>query len=289
MMVLAPGILYVVATPIGNLADMTDRARDILGQVDLIACEDTRQTGRLLTHFGIRGALRAYHDHNERDLAPVLIAALLRGESIALVSDAGTPLISDPGYQLVNRARDFGIPVVPVPGASALICALSASGLPSDRFLFLGFPSRSSARCRAWLDDLVLEPGTLIFYESGKRVLRFLEDLSEALGKDRKAVIARELTKHFETFLRGSVEELIDRLTADEEQRLGELVVLVEGRPRGDDVELERQEQQRVLSILLDELPLKQAAAIAARLTGGKRNQLYRLGLEMSQGQTPDA
>ncbi len=282
-MVSAPGILYVVATPIGNLGDMTDRARDILGRVDLIACEDTRQTRRLLTHFGIRALLRSYHDHNEKAVALDLVAALLRGESVALVSDAGTPLISDPGYQLVNRARESGIPVVPVPGPSALICALSASGLPSDRFVFLGFPPRGSSKCCDWLEGLASEPGTLIFYESGKRVLRFLADLAAVLGGDRKAVIARELTKHFETFLYGSVTDLSARLTADEEQCLGEIVVLVEGRG-ADDAETGRQEQQRVLSILLDELPLKQAATLAARITGGKRNQLYRLGLELSQG-----
>ena len=281
-MVSAPGVLYVVATPIGNLADMTDRARDVLRRVDLIACEDTRQTRRLLTHFGIRAVLRSYHDHNERDAAPELIAALMRGESVALVSNAGTPLISDPGYQLVNLAGASGVTVVPVPGASALVCALSASGLPSDRFLFLGFPPRNSSRCRGWLESQALEPGTLIFYESGKRVLRFLEDLSVVLGRDRKTVVARELTKLFETFLRGSVADLIATLAGDEEQRLGELVVLVEGK-RYDDAETVRQEQRRVLAILLDELPLKQAAALAARLTGGKRNQLYRLGLEMSR------
>jgi len=282
-MVSAPGILYVVATPIGNLADMTDRARDVLGKVDLIACEDTRRTRRLLTHFGIRALLRSYHDHNERDTAPELIATLLRGDSVALVSDAGTPLISDPGYQLVNQAAVSGIPVVPIPGASALVCALSASGLPSDRFLFLGFPPRNSSRCRGWLEGQAFEPGTMIFYESGKRVLRFLEDLSVVLGGGRKVVVVRELTKHFETFLRGSVADLIDRLTRDEEQRLGEFVVLVEGK-RSDDAGTVGLEQRRVLSILLEELPVKQAASLAARIAGGKRNQLYRLGLEMSQG-----
>lgn len=278
------GILYVVATPIGNLGDMTDRARKVLSEVDLIAAEDTRQTLRLLSHFGISAKLMAYHDYNEAGTAPRLLAELEEGRNIALVSDAGTPLISDPGFSLVAAARERGLTVVPVPGASAAICALSAAGLPSDRFLFVGFPPRTRSQRRSWLGELAGERGTLILYESGKRIVGTLRDLGETLGETRRLVLARELTKHFETFLTGSASALAQRLEHDAEQRLGELVVLVEGRVEDAD-ESARAEAERVLRILAETLPLARAVAIAARLTGAKKNALYRLGLDLALGQ----
>jgi 16S rRNA (cytidine1402-2'-O)-methyltransferase len=273
------GVLYVVATPLGNLGDITDRARQVLAQVDLVAAEDTRRTLRLLTHLGIKTRLWSYHDHNEAQMAERLLASLSHGEDIALVSDAGTPLISDPGLTLVRAAHQRGFHVVPVPGASAAICALSAAGLPCDRFLFLGFPPRTSAKRRDWLKDLISEPGTLVFYESGNRVQASLEDMGAVLGDARQAVVARELTKRFETFLDGTLGSLAKRLRDDAEQRRGELVLLVEG-CRGTERTGREREEERVLAILSKALPLKQAAALAARISGGKRNRLYRLGLE---------
>lgn len=276
------GILYVVATPIGNLGDISERARRILAEVDCIAAEDTRETKRLLAHLGISTPLLAYHEHNEHAAAERLLEALAEGRSIALVSDAGTPLISDPGYPLVSAARARGIRVVPVPGPSALICALSASGLPSDRFLFLGFPPRTETQRRAWFDAVKDEPGTLILYESPKRAAATLADLEAVLGDERRLVLARELTKRFETFLTGSPSGLRERLRNDPEQQLGELVMLIEGRREA--ASADSAEALRVLAILAEALPLAQAAALAARITGGRKNALYRLGLEQGLG-----
>lgn len=276
------GVLYVVATPIGNLGDLSERARKTLTDVDLIAAEDTRQTRHLLEHCAINTRLTAYHDHNEARAAAGLIETLESGRSVALVCDAGTPLISDPGYDLVAAARAKGLSVVPIPGANAAICALSAAGLPSDRFLFLGFPPRTSAARRAWTQTFAREPGTLVFYESGRRAAATLTDLAAVLGETRRAVVARELTKRFETFLFGTARELADRLETDAEQRLGELVILVEGwqDPGGAD----QAEQERVLRILAADLPLRQAAGLTARLTGGRKNDLYRMGLDLGLG-----
>jgi 16S rRNA (cytidine1402-2'-O)-methyltransferase len=277
------GVLYVVATPIGNLGDLSERARRVLAEVDAIAAEDTRETRRLLAYCGISAELIAYHDHNESELTPRLLDALELGRSLALVSDAGTPLISDPGYTLVAAARERGLSVVPIPGASAAICALSASGLPSDRFLFLGFPPRTQARRRAWIEAVAREPGTLVLYESAKRALETLRDLQAVLGDGRRLVIARELTKQFETFLLGPAGTLIARLESDAEQRLGEMVILVEGCPDSE-TDAAHNESIRVLRILGESMPLSQAAALAARLTGAKKNALYRLGLELGLG-----
>ncbi len=282
------GVLYVVATPIGNLGDITERALAVLRRVAVIAAEDTRNARRLLTHFGIQAELRSYHEHNEADSTQGLLGVLERGRDVALISDAGTPLISDPGFILVRAARVRGLQVVPVPGANAAICALSAAGLPSDRFLFLGFPPRTSAKCRDWLAGVAAEPGTLLFYESGKRAARTLGDLAAVLGGTRRAVVARELTKLFETFLCGTLEELAERVATDEEQRLGELVVLVEGADQAVDAARTR-EEERVLGILAAELPLKQAAGLAARLTGGSKNRLYQIGLDRAGGARTDA
>jgi len=280
------GTLYVVATPIGNLDDMSERARQVLARVDLIAAEDTRHARRLLTHFGIRVPLCSYHDHNEAQVAERLLALLAQGREVALVSDAGTPLISDPGFVLVRAAWQRGFKVVPIPGSNAAICALSASGLPCDRFLFLGFPPRTSDRRRAWLAGLSTEPGTLIFYESGSRVAASLADMGLVLGSDRRAVLARELTKRFETFLTAPLRLLAERVCEDPEQQLGELVILVEGSRNADGAAREA-EEDRVLAILSAELPLKQAAMLSARITGGKKNRIYRRALQRREA--PDA
>jgi 16S rRNA (cytidine1402-2'-O)-methyltransferase len=274
------GVLYVVATPIGNLADLSQRAVQVLSEVDLIAAEDTRRTRQLLTHYGIHTRLWSSHEHNETERVPRLIERLEAGEDLALVSDAGTPLISDPGYPLVRAARARGLRVVPIPGANAAICALSAAGLPSDRFLFLGFPPRVAARRREWMAGVAGEPGTLILYEAANRAEATLRELGEALGPGRRAVVARELTKRFETFLDGTLAALAGRIAADPEQQMGELVILVEGAGGRDNESPRYAEEERVLRILLAELPLRQAAALAARITGGQKNRLYQTALE---------
>ncbi len=276
----SPGVLYVVATPMGNLADISQRALDTLGRVSLIAAEDTRHTAVLLAHHGLRTPLTACHEHNETRLVPRLLERLVAGEDLALVSDAGTPLISDPGYPLVAAARAAGVRVVPIPGPNAAICALSAAGLPSDRFLFLGFPPRGHARRREHFAGLAGEPGTLIFYEAGNRVLETLADLAQTLGGERRAVVARELTKRFETFLAGTLAELSPRISGDADQQKGEFVLLVEGCRDQDAAAVEG---ERVLRILMGSLPLKQAAALAAEITGEKKNRLYALGLKGSE------
>lgn len=278
-MTLEPGTLYVVATPIGNLADMTERARQVLAEVDLIAAEDTRETLHLLGQFGIAAPrLVAYHDHNESSVVPRLLATLEAGQTVALVSDAGTPLLSDPGYRVVAAARERGLAVVPIPGACAAICALSAAGLPTDRFLFLGFPPRTSQQRQTWLAAVAEEPGTLIVYESAKRVLATLADIHAVLG-DRRVVLAREMTKRFETFLCGSAEALAARVALDPDQQRGELVMVVEGRALVGDAK--QAEATRTLKILADNLPLSQAVELTAQLTGMKKNLLYKLGLEL--------
>lgn len=278
------GILYVVATPIGNLGDLSPRAREVLSRVAAIAAEDTRTARQLLSHCGISAELIPYHEHNESTLTPRILSRLEGGEEIALISEAGTPLISDPGYVLVRAARARGIQVVPIPGPNAAICALSAAGLPSDRFVFLGFPPRTSAKRRVWFEGLLQEPGTLILYESPQRLLETLKDLRAVFGDARQVVIARELTKRFETFLSGSATELIHRLETDPDQRRGECVILIEGRSDpglGDD---QTAESLRILRILAESLPLSQAAALTARLTGVARARLYEIGLEQGLG-----
>lgn len=283
----------MVATPIGNLGDLSARAAAVLAGVDLIACEDTRHSRRLLDYLGIHAPLCAYHDHNEASAHPHLLARLDSGDSIALISDAGTPLISDPGYTLVREARARGLTVVPIPGPSALICALSAAGLPSDRFLFLGFAPRTRAPRRRWIEAVAQEPGTLILYDSGQRIQATLEDCADVLGGTRQAVVARELTKRFETFLSGSLDELGARIKAHSEQQLGEFVLLIAGASAAPDAQQAR-EQARVLDILRAELTTRQAAALTARITGGQRNELYRMALarqsqESDASQGPDA
>jgi len=274
------GTLYVVATPIGNLEDISARALRVLREVSLIAAEDTRHSSRLLAHFGIQTPLAACHEHNEREEGGRLIGRLQGGEDVALISDAGTPLISDPGYHLVRQARAAGVAVVPVPGACALIAALSAAGLPSDRFIFEGFlPAKAAARC-ARLEALKEEPRTLIFYEAPHRILESLGDFRDVLGGDRIAVLGRELTKTFETLKGLPLSELHAWVEADSNQQRGECVVLVEGwhAPLGESAV--SAEALRVLDLLLAEMPLKRAAAIAADITGVRKNLLYQAALE---------
>lgn len=270
--------LYIVPTPIGNLADITHRALDVLAKVDLIAAEDTRHTSRLLSHFAISTRTFALHDHNEQQKADVLIEKLRQGSSIALVSDAGTPLISDPGYHLVTRCRQAGVKVVPLPGACAVITALSASGLPSDRFSFEGFlPAKSKGR-QDTFRELIEDPRTLIFYESPHRILDSLADMQAVLGPERHVVLARELTKTFETIHGAPLGELIPWLGEDSNRIRGEMVLLVAGH-RVDKDALPA-EALRTVKILVAELPLKKAAAMAAEIHGVKKNALYKWGLE---------
>ncbi|MCW3149869.1 16S rRNA (cytidine(1402)-2'-O)-methyltransferase [Stutzerimonas stutzeri] len=277
------GTLYVVATPIGNLEDLSARALRVLREVALIAAEDTRHSARLMAHFGISTPLMACHEHNERVEGGRFLERLQAGADVALISDAGTPLISDPGYHLVRQVRAAGIRVVPVPGACALIAALSASGLPSDRFIFEGFLPAKAAGRRARLELLREEPRTLIFYEAPHRILECLEDLEAVFGGERAAVLGRELTKTFETLKGLPLGELRAWVEADANQQRGECVLVVAGwqAPVGDG--LVGSEALRVLDLLLAELPLKRAAALAAEITGVRKNLLYQLALERKQ------
>jgi 16S rRNA (cytidine1402-2'-O)-methyltransferase len=275
------GVLYIVATPIGNLGDLSSRAIDVLRHVDHIAAEDTRHSAGLLRHFSITTPLFALHEHNEREKSAALIERLSGGESIALISDAGTPLISDPGYILVRDAQQAGLRVVPIPGPSALITALSASGLPTDRFCFEGFlPAKSGPR-RKLLEALRDEPRTLMFYESPHRILDCLADMSTIFGEEREAVLARELTKTFETVRHSTLGELQEWVTGDANQQKGEFVLLLHGAD-GTEQDDEREGRQ-VAEVLAEELPLKQAAALAARISGARKNALYQHLLQKKQ------
>lgn len=277
------GSLYVVATPIGNLDDISARALTILRSVALIAAEDTRHSARLMQHFGISTPLAACHEHNERDQGGRFLARLQAGDDVALISDAGTPLISDPGYHLVRQARAAGIAVVPVPGACALIAALSAAGLPSDRFIFEGFLPAKAAGRRARLEQVKEEPRTLIFYEAPHRILECLQDMQAVFGDERPALLARELTKTFETLKGMPLAELVAWVAADSNQQRGECVVLVAGWQPPEGEESVSAEAVRVLDLLLAEMPLKRAAALAAEITGMRKNVLYQVALARQQ------
>lgn len=272
------GALYVVATPIGNLGDFAPRAQAVLAGVDRIAAEDTRSSSVLLSHFGIRTPLVALHEHNEDRIAESLIREVAGGRSLALISDAGTPLISDPGYALVREARRVGVPVYAVPGPCAAIAALSVSGLATDRFLFLGFlPAKSAAR-RAKFASLANEPRTAIIYESAHRIGESLEDLVAALGGARRACLARELSKRFEESITLPAADLLAWQQADPNRARGEFVLVIEGVPEQDD----HREAERVLRLLLAELPASRAARLAAEITGTARKPLYALALTLA-------
>ena len=274
--------LYIVPTPIGNLGDITQRALAVLSSVDLIAAEDTRHTGLLLQHFAISAKMYPLHDHNEQQKAEHLLSKLQEGQSIALVSDAGTPLINDPGYHLVRRCREAGIRVVPLPGACAAIAALSAAGLPSDRFCYEGFlPAKTKSR-KDTLMALIEEPRTLIFYESTHRLLDSLQDMVEVWGPDRYVVLAREITKTWENIRGDAVGALLEWVKEDETRKRGEMVLVVEGHKV--DTEALPAEALRTLALLQKELPLKKAAALAAEIHGVKKNALYKYALDQQEG-----
>jgi 16S rRNA (cytidine1402-2'-O)-methyltransferase len=276
-----PGTIYVVATPIGNLGDMTARAREVLSAVSRIAAEDTRHTRQLLQQMGIDGDLTSLHEHNESEKSAALLERVAAGESLAIVSDAGTPLISDPGFPLIAAARQRGIAVVAVPGACAAIAALSIAGLPTDRFIFEGFlPAKSAAR-RSHLTSLAAEPRTLVFYEAPHRLRETLEDMAAVLGAGRAVTVSRELTKRFETSYSGSLQELLDQALQDENMSRGEIVIVVAGAdPQPNALAADA---QQLLRALLDELSPSQAARIAARITGAKRAELYEHAMRMGR------
>jgi 16S rRNA (cytidine1402-2'-O)-methyltransferase len=268
-----PGTLYVVATPIGNLGDLSQRAREVLAAVDAICAEDTRHTQPLLTAFGIDKPLIALHEHNEAEQAGKLVARLQTGQSLALVSDAGTPLVSDPGYRFVREVRAAGLSVSPVPGPCAAVAALSVAGLPSDRFCFEGFlPAKSSAR-RERLQALARETRTLVFYESSHRIEESLVDFIAVFGAGREAVVGRELTKLFETLLGDTLADVLEKVRTDENQRKGEFVLVVRGCE--DDAAAVLVEGKRLYAKLAEHMKPSQAAKLAAELSGAPRKALY--------------
>lgn len=274
----SPGTLYLVATPIGNLADITHRAVTVLGQVDMIAAEDTRHSQHLLSHLGIRSKLLAYHEHNEDKMTSKLLDDLAAGKSIALISDAGTPLISDPGYRLVSQAHDREMVVVPVPGVCAAITALSAAGLATDSFTFEGFPPAKQGARLHFLERLAAQHRTMVFYVSCHRIIETLKDMQAVFGGSRRVAFARELTKTFETIKRTELSDLVDWVEADENQRKGEIVLVVEGKI--DDGE-ESGQVDHYLTILLSELPVKQSVKLVVKMTGENKNDVYKRALAL--------
>lgn len=280
------GKLYVVATPIGNLEDMSFRAKSVLSQVNWIAAEDTRHSSGLLQHFNIHVPLIAYHDHNENIRVDALIQKLKSGESGALISDAGTPLISDPGYLLVSKALEANIPVIPIPGACAFVAALSVAGLPTDRFTFEGFlPAKSAARQKRF-KELAKLPYTLIFYEAPHRVQDFLEDALQVLGPKRLATIAREITKKFESIYHTTLENLLQQVKQETIPTKGEFIVMVSGFEQGaSDDEMIAAEQ--ILRALLPELSLKKAVEITVKLSNQPKNKIYDLAMSLKNVQSP--
>ena len=276
------GTLYVVATPIGNLGDITQRALQVLKEVDRVCAEDTRNSKQLLTHFGVQNRLVALHDHNEQSKLDQLTEWLLSGESLALISDAGTPLISDPGYHLVQHLQEKGIPVVPIPGASAIIAALSVAGLPTDRFVFEGFlPAKSGSR-KQKLAEKTKQVCTQVYYESSHRILACVNDLSEIIEPERKVVVARELTKLYEQTFCGNVNELQKWLESDANHQKGEFVLMIQGaRPTNDTSAIAL---ESLLVLLIKEVSVKQAAKLASQITGEPKNTCYKIALAIQGG-----
>jgi 16S rRNA (cytidine1402-2'-O)-methyltransferase len=277
------GKLYVVATPIGNLDDITHRAKEILSQVAVIAAEDTRHSQGLLNHLGISTSLISYHEHNERERTVQLIDKLKQGESIALISDAGTPLISDPGYWLVNQAHAEGITVIPIPGACAAIAALSASGLPTEKFLFEGFLSSKGQARRQRLTELAIFPYTMVLYEAPHRIRDLFDLALETFEPSRRFLIAREVTKRFESIILSDLQTMVNRIHNGEIPEKGEFIVVIEGKGQQTDVQSEEHEMERVLSVLLTEVPLKQAVQIAVKLTHLHKNALYDCAMRLKK------
>lgn len=273
------GTLYVVATPIGNLGDMVPRAVEILQSVKVIACEDTRHSKKLLDHFRIDTPLMAYHDHSDKKSSHKILGQLSAGNNIALISDAGTPLISDPGYRLVLAARQQGISVIPVPGACAAIAALSVAGLPTDRFRFIGFLPAKSTQRKKVLEELSAVPETMVFYEAPHRILETLKDSADVFGPEHSGFIARELSKTFETYLHGTLAELVEIVEADSNQQRGEIVLVLAGREESESTVTV--DGERVLRLLLAELPTAKAAALTAKITGGDKKQFYQMALAL--------
>jgi 16S rRNA (cytidine1402-2'-O)-methyltransferase len=273
------GTLYVVATPIGNLGDMVPRAVEILQTVKAIACEDTRHSKKLLDHFRIDTPLMAYHDHSDKKSSHKILTQLSAGNDIALISDAGTPLISDPGYRLVLAARQQGINVIPVPGACAAIAALSVAGLPTDRFRFVGFLPAKSTQRKKVLQELAAVPETVVFYEAPHRILDTLKDSVEVFGAEHSGFIARELSKTFETYLHGTLAELVSIVEADSNQQRGEIVLVLACREETESTVTV--DGERVLRLLLAELPTAKAAALTAKITGGDKKQFYQMALAL--------
>lgn len=279
-------MLYIVATPIGNLQDFSPRAVSVLSNVAVIAAEDTRHSGRLLEHLGVSKPMLALHDHNERDRAQSILEKLLDGSDVALISDAGTPLISDPGYVLVREARAEGIRVSPIPGPCALIAALSAAGLPTDRFLFVGFLPAKRAGRKNVLDELRKEVATLVFYESPHRILSTVADIAEVMGAQREVVLGREITKAFETFYSGEAADVLATLTEDPHGSRGEFVVMVRGVEKAEAGLMAGELYvDHLLGLLMAELPLKKVAKIASGVSGLSKNELYQRALELKDSE----
>ena len=276
------GVLYVIATPIGNLEDISLRARRVLQEVDLILAEDTRHSRILLDHLQIHTPMRSYHEHNERAVVADLLGELRHGRSLALISDAGTPLLCDPGFPLVSAAHEQGVRIVPVPGPAAVTTALSVSGMAADRFVFEGFLRGKAAARRERLKSLIRETRTMVFYEAPHRILQLLEEIQEIMGGRREVCVGRELTKKYETVYRGSCADVLGRIKDSPDQQLGEFVVILKG--YGDREEPGPSEAVRVLQILLTHgLPVKLAASITAAISGGKKNKLYRMALQLAE------
>lgn len=282
-MVTESGKLYVVATPIGNLADISFRALEVLKQVNLIAAEDTRHVKMLLQHYGIINKLVSLHQYNEDKVSYLLLEKLRAGESIALVSDAGTPLLSDPGMPLVKMVKDAGLVVVPIPGACALIAALSAAGLPVSQFSFEGFLPRTSSARKAFFNERLMSPKTWIFYESSHRILASLQDMAAIIPLDRQIVIARELTKLHETIVKTSLGNALDLVEKNDNMRKGEFVVIVDGACADKKEQIITAEQEKLLQVLLRECSIKTAVAMAVEITGVRRKLLYQAALAMDK------
>jgi 16S rRNA (cytidine1402-2'-O)-methyltransferase len=273
-------VLYIVATPIGNLGDISERAIEILKQVDLIAAEDTRHSKTLLERFGIKSKITSYHEHNEEKVTQQLIQQIQAGESIAIISDAGTPLINDPGYKIVVAAHDNNIQVVPIPGPSAIITALSASGLPTNKFIYEGYlPAKSEAR-KTRLKELKIESRTLVFYEAPHRIVESVKIMQEILGDNRRVTIARELTKKFEQIVRESLSVINEKLESEEIKHKGEFVVIVEG---AKEMSVSDEEVLRINQILAEKMTPKDAAGLTAKITDKKKNEVYQLVIDAAE------